>query len=444
MPGLVVSLQHAWHHFLVTPSSEQEQERWDDEARLQSIDPLWKTHFEQDRRPFRRDCVTCLEASARGRKHYRLSHPTVFALSVDIMGPFEPGSDADHHLSTNKYAIVGAYSLPILKEGELVTREQVDEPIPSDWGECPDLDAPSPRADDPLYEPDEQPRHQRVQAYIDSVSAPVKVKTIFLAEPVSSKQDEPVRQAIMRMAIKLRTAGCPVHRVHSDQGRQLVSDRLRTWLTEQAIAFTDTGGEDPQANGRAELSVQYCKTHVRRLLKETHLPTKLWPLLLRQVSERNWREALQSVGVPQISLLPCGAEVRVRPRSWKSKGPWKDRMVKGRVLCPAPFTSNAYVILLPDNSLLTSSTVVMVPRQLQWVPAPGDPVPPHRRLSRKTKPRLAWVTAQSLLEARGESRESKDADQCGKTSNLLRQFQAHRQQASRFSKRCRPPRSREC
>ena len=230
---------------------------------------------------------------------------------------------------------------------------------------------------------------------------------------MSSKQDEPVRQAIVRMAIKLRTAGCPVHRVHSDRGRQLVSDRLRTWLTEQAIAFTDTGGEDPQANGRAELSVQYCKTHVRRLLKETQLPTKLWPLLLRQVSERNWREALQSVGVPQIPLLPCGVEVRVRPRSWKSKGPWKDRVVKGRVLCPAPFTSNAYVILLPDNSLLTSSTVVMVPRQLQWVPAPGDPVPPHRRLSRKTKPRLAWVTAQSLLEARGESHESKVTAQCG-------------------------------
>ena len=408
-PGLTLGIQKAWVHFLSTNAEEQQQERSDDELRLQAIDPLWKLHFEQDHRPFRRDCVTCLEASAKGRKHHRLSHPSVFALSVDIMGPFEQGVDADHHMSTKTYALVGAYSLPVLREGELVTREHQDEPIPDDWEEALDVEPPPEGDQDPLLEPGERARHDRVKAYVEAMATPVKIKTIFLAEPVSSKQDEPIRQAIMRMVIKLRSAGCPVHRVHSDRGRQLVSSKLRTWLTEQAVAFTDTGGEDPQANGRAELSVQYCKTHVRRLLKETGLATKFWPLLLRQVSERNWRDALQSLGVPQVSLLPCGVEVRVRPRSWKAKGAWKDRMVKGRLLCPAPYTSNAYVILLPDNSLLTSSTVIMVPRQLQWVPSPTDPPPPTHRVTKKSGPRLAWMAAEYLPLARGESLEYGEA-----------------------------------
>ena len=92
----------------------------------------------------------------------------MFALSVDIMGPFEPGSDADHHLSTKKYAVVGAYSLPILREGELVTRERVDEPIRQIGGSAPTWMIRHRERMTPCVS-DEQPRHQRVQAYIDSV-----------------------------------------------------------------------------------------------------------------------------------------------------------------------------------------------------------------------------------------------------------------------------------
>ena len=139
------------------------------------------------------------------------------------------------------------------------------------------------------------------------------------------------------MIVRLRNAGCPVHVAPSDGGRQLVSGALRAWLTEQTIAFSDTGGQDPQANGRAELAVQHMKSHVRRLLKATGFDKKWWPVLLRHVSERSWRDALVKCGTPQPHLLACGTEVQVRPRSWQGSGSWKDKAVQGRVLGPCSF-----------------------------------------------------------------------------------------------------------
>ena len=337
-------------------------------VRLQALDASWKAHFEQDHRPFRRDCKVCLQAAARGRKHRRLSHPVCFSLSLDIMGPLGPGEDVDASFAfkpTKSYALVAAYTLPILSDGELITHEAEDQPIPSEWPEAADDPVPASEVD-PLPEEGEAARVARVQAYKDVVSSPVWVQTIFMADPLVSTKDEHVRLAVMRMIVRLRNGGCPVHTFYSDLGRQLVSSTLRAWLTEQTIAFSDTGGEDPQANGRAELAVQHMKSHVRRLLKATGFDKKWWPALLRHAAERSWREAMSKCGAPQQQLLACGAEVQVRPRSWQGKGPWKDKAIQGRVLGHAPFTSNVYAILLPDGKVITSSTVVATQPSSTW------------------------------------------------------------------------------
>ena len=208
------------------------------------MDASWKAHFEQDHRPFRRDCQLCLQASAKGRKHHRLTRPMCFSLSLDLMGPLGPGEDVDSSFAfkpTKSYAIVEAYTLPVLSEGERVTHEQEDHPFPSDWQEPFEVEPAPPAADDPLPEEEEAERVTRVQAYQEMVSAPVKVKTIFMAEPLISTKDENVRLSIMRMIVKLRNAGCPVHNVHSDRGRQLVSQVLRAWLTEQTGRLSDRG-----------------------------------------------------------------------------------------------------------------------------------------------------------------------------------------------------------
>ena len=221
---------------------------------------------------------------------------------------------------------------------------------------------------------------------IERLAMPVKVKAIFMAEPLPSTKDEHVRLAVMRMIVKLRNAGCPVHTVHSDRGRQLVSQALGSWLTEQTIALSDTGGEDPQANGRAELGVQHMKSHVRRLLKATGFDKKWWPALLRHVAERDWRQAMAAFGAPQQHLIPCGANVQVHPRSWRGSGPWKDKAIQGRVLGHAPFTSNACANLLPDDTVITSSTVVAIPTQLQVVPTHSEASGLRRRVRSKMSP----------------------------------------------------------
>ena len=244
------------------------------------------------------------------------------------------------------------------------------------------------------------------------LAMPVKIKTIFMAEPLTSTKDEHVRLAVMRMIVRLRNAGCPVHVVHSDRGRQLVSQALRSWLTEQTIAFSDTGGEDPQANGRAELGVQHMKSHIRRLLKQTGFDKKWWPALLRHVAERDWRQAMAAFGTPQQHLIPCGATVQVRPRSWQGSGPWKDKAIQGRVLARAPFTSNAYAILLPDDTVITSSTVIAIPTQLQLVPQVSEASGLRRRVRSKASPVAAPAApavsrcqAECLSLTRGEYRD---------------------------------------
>ena len=149
-PSLNDAIRKAWeaHH---VPAYARVQAMQMDQCQLQALDASWKTHFEQDHRPFRRDCRVCLQASARGRKHHRLTHPVCFSLSLDIMGPLGPGEDIDSSFAfkaKKSYAVVAAYTLPVLSEGELITREPTDHPIPADWQEDVELDpVPEPQQD---------------------------------------------------------------------------------------------------------------------------------------------------------------------------------------------------------------------------------------------------------------------------------------------------------
>ena len=85
----------------------------------------------------------------------------------------------------------------------------------------------------------------------------------------------------MRLYVKLVNAGFPVHRVHSDRARELVGLPLQTWFTEHGVehgvALTTTIGEEPAANGRAEVDIQIIKSQVRRMLKAGSIPVKFWP-----------------------------------------------------------------------------------------------------------------------------------------------------------------------
>ena len=406
-PGLSQAVEQAWEEHQ-KGSVRQAMAEHEDTVVLKALNPSWETHFQQDHRPFRRDCAVCLESSARQRPHYRQDHTSVFTMSLDIAGPFEKGVDSDAK-TRQKYLLVATYAVPLMKDGEFIWTEHKDAPIP-DCAEFLDgiEELPEP-AVDPLPEHGESERMSRVQEYINTISQPLKTKTLVLCEPVPSRKQQDVRLAAMRLYVKLVNAGFPVHRVHSDRARELVSAPLQSWFTEHGVALTTTIGEEPAANGRAEVGIQIVKSQVRRMMKAGSIPVKFWPAVARHASERIWRDSLDCLGVPQPALLACGTVVRARPRSWVDRSnPWRDRMVEGKILSVAPNCAHGYAVLLPDESILLSSTVVAAPTNLVSKPPHGweKTQPTHRVRGKK---QLKWVTVspsdakRARFSPRGES-----------------------------------------
>ena len=409
-PGLSQAVVQAWEEHQREPSRQLEAEQ-QDQAILKAISPSWEAHFHQDHRPFRRDCAVCLEASARQRPHYRQDHTSVFTMSMDIAGPLEKGVDSDAK-TKHRYLLVATYAVPLLKDGEFVWTEHQDHPIPDCEEFLPDLEAPPAVAVDPLPEPAEDKRYSRVQDYISTISQPLKTKTLVICEPLPSRKQQDVRFAAMRLYVKLVNAGFPVHRVHSDRAKELVSLPLQTWFTEHGVALTTTIGEEPAANGRAEVGIQIIKSQVRRMMKAGSIPVRFWPAVARHASERIWRDSLEKLGVPQPALLACGTVVRAKPRSWVDRSnPWRDKMVEGKILSVAPSCAHGYAVLLPNESILLSSTVVAAPISLVSKPPAGweKKHPTHRV---RGKSHLRWILAPAAAlhrarwSPRGESASS--------------------------------------
>lgn len=56
-------------------------------------------------------------------------------------------------------------------------------------------------------------------------------------------------------------------------------------MKNRMITHSTNGGEDPQANGRAERAVGLIKKKVRRLLHGTDMQVRWWPMALRYLME---------------------------------------------------------------------------------------------------------------------------------------------------------------
>ena len=91
--------------------------------RLTDQEP-WRRHQEQDHIPFRRGCPVCVASQGRQRSHWRASVTGVYALSVDIAGPFKPGRSWDPTASGRdrglgyKYFLASAFSIPLAPTSE--------------------------------------------------------------------------------------------------------------------------------------------------------------------------------------------------------------------------------------------------------------------------------------------------------------------------------------
>ena len=221
---------------------------------------MWKSHVMNGHYPARRDCAVCVQAAGRSKSHRRLQHPDCYTLSVDLSGKLPPGKDQLNPVA--KYIVVGVYTFPVTKQGQPLiepwkedTTPQ-DVPLPGvDWdGEEP-VEAPLPAEDnEDLVEEDQEEMQmtaeqgRRAKATRDAwdrmieLSTDVTVQNLTLVEIVADRTVQQVLHALARMHARLRSLGLPVHRLHGDKAKELVSHQTHRWAADRQIVVTHTSG----------------------------------------------------------------------------------------------------------------------------------------------------------------------------------------------------------
>ena len=76
----------------------------------------WRQHVQSGHANYQRNCLTCVMGRGTGKRHARVRHPDMFALTVDLAGPVKPGLDVTSKGALGKglkYMIVARYVLPV-------------------------------------------------------------------------------------------------------------------------------------------------------------------------------------------------------------------------------------------------------------------------------------------------------------------------------------------
>ncbi|CAE7812024.1 unnamed protein product [Symbiodinium sp. CCMP2592] len=75
----------------------------------------WERHVRSNHADYQKDCLTCVMGRGTGRRHARVRHPDMFALTVDVAGPVKPGLDVSSKGTMGKglrYMMVAKYVFP--------------------------------------------------------------------------------------------------------------------------------------------------------------------------------------------------------------------------------------------------------------------------------------------------------------------------------------------
>ena len=147
-----------------------------------------------------------------------------------------------------------------------------------------------------------------------------------MALPSKSHQD--VLKAIVDQYLRLRSSdGYVVTQIHTDRGGEFCSEALERWCASRTILHTFTPGDQPQSNGRVEVSVQWIKSDIRRMLHAASAPFSRWPLERATSSTATWKdpEAAKLFGSSpdQKAFLEnkgTSANTRTSPVSWTIMG----------------------------------------------------------------------------------------------------------------------------
>ena len=185
--------------------------------------------------------------------------------------------------------------------------------------------------------------------------------------------------------MRLRADGFHMTRIHSDRGKEF-RGKFQAWAESRGFITTRTAGDDPRANGRAEVAVQAVKSMLRKALHEAQTELEYWPMAARYINEvlRYCRRG------DKIDFPPFMKPVLARKRAWKrlelepaSEEVW--------YLAPA-WADHGHWIMRADGSVgITRYTLMAAPlAQVDevWLALEedgrgGDPIAVRRRIRGK-------------------------------------------------------------
>ena len=253
----------------------------------------WTEHLRYNHTPYRRDCRVCQETLQKQKPHRRIEHPWAGVLSLDTAGPLKVGQDLHQKA---RYLLVGTYTWLVPRgdekqvepgagevpgEEHRLERDEADGAAEDDGGRLEVEDALAERGGE---EEEEVADHDELREEEYEQPDGLEFRVFRLVTPLPHKGAKETVRGAAEMVMRLQADGYHVSRIHTDQGKEF-RGRFQTWAENRNFHVTRTAGDDPQANGRAEVAVQYIKTMVRKALHEAQVETDLWPLAARHINE---------------------------------------------------------------------------------------------------------------------------------------------------------------
>ncbi|CAE7301732.1 RE1 [Symbiodinium sp. CCMP2592] len=331
----------------------------------------WTLHLLNDHQPYRADCSVCLNAQATGYQHRRRKQPQLYALALDLAGPYKvKGRDMD--FDDYKYIMVAAYKCPKeyldAKTLEAMEKEfSVDEYEPSDgegeFGMIEDekglMESASGGEEEAHGDPEGPPT---LDEAVEELTETPECITMYLTRPLRRRTKNEVLRASKEILLQLKQTGLHVATVHTDRAREFSSVIYKDWIADNGLRHSRTAGGDPAGNSTAELGVKWAKSRVRALLKAAQADARDWPMAVQHATSTAWAKAFPYTPTTMTPATPFGNEVWFRSKNYKGTGekkhdPTGARWKRGWYRGPSYDVNRGHIILREDGGLTIAKSV---------------------------------------------------------------------------------------
>ena len=297
----------------------------------------WADHVRRGHLPFRRDCMTCVQAGATGRRHSRVEHPDAFVMTADLSGPLK-----EHGLDSHgrgrapakfRYLFVAKLRVPkdFVDDGRGVGLDYIPgddplhEPVPPDDGleeehggeQRVSGEVEAGEVEENGEKEEDEPERKRPKEDLGEDLKPPDMVNLIFATGLHDNKSATVLEAIQDVVLYARSYNIPILRFHCDRSMEFFAKNSRQWIKEQGMRMTSSEGGEHQSNGAAENTVKWIKQRARTLLAGASLPQRLWPYAADYAATMQRSSVL---GFEAKLAAPFGAKVLIKKKPYIGSG----------------------------------------------------------------------------------------------------------------------------